>query len=48
VSETVHLKIKDIDSGRMPVHIQNAKGKKDRYAALPESIPDDLQNNYRA
>ena len=47
VSEIVNLKISDIDSGRMLVHIENAKGKKDRYVVLPSSILDDLRNYYR-
>ncbi|MDR0232098.1 MAG: site-specific integrase [Dysgonamonadaceae bacterium] len=48
VSEIVNLKITNIDSSRMMVHIENAKGKKDRYVNLPESILDDLRNYYRA
>ena len=48
VSEIVNLKIANIDSGRMLVHIENAKGKKDRYVTLPSSILDDLRNYYRA
>jgi len=48
VSEIVNLKITNIDSGRMLVHIEAAKGKKDRYVALPSSILDDLRNYYRA
>lgn len=44
VSEVVNLKLSDIDSSRMQVHIQQAKGKKDRYAILPESVVDDLRN----
>ena len=48
VSEIVNLKIIDIDSGRMLVHIEKAKGKKDRYVTLPASILDDLRNYYRA
>ena len=47
VSEIVNLKISDIDSGRMLVHIEAAKGKKDRYVVLPSSILDDLRNYYR-
>ena len=47
VSEIVNLKIVDIDSGRMLVHIEAAKGKKDRYVTLPSSILDDLRNYYR-
>ncbi len=47
VSEIVNLKISNIDSGRMMVHIESGKGKKDRYVALPEKILDDLRNYYR-
>jgi len=47
VSEIVNLKITNIDSGRMLVHIEAAKGKKDRYVTLPSSILDDLRNYYR-
>jgi len=47
VSEIVNLKITDIDSGRMLVHIENAKGKKDRYVPLPTSVLEDLRNYYR-
>ena len=47
VSEIVNLKITDIDSGRMLVHIEAAKGKKDRFVTLPSSILDDLRNYYR-
>jgi len=48
VSEIVNLKITHIDSGRMVVHIEAAKGKVDRYVTLPSSILDDLRNYYRA
>ena len=48
VSEIVNLKITDIDSGRMLVHIEAAKGKKDRYVTLPSSILKDLRSYYRA
>jgi site-specific recombinase XerD len=46
VSEIVNLKITNIDSKRMLVHIENAKGKKDRYVALPSSILDNLRKYY--
>ena len=46
VSEIVKLKISDIDSKRMLVHIENAKGKKDRYVPLPASVLDDLRKYY--
>ena len=48
VSEITNLKIVDIDSQRMLVHIEGAKGKKDRYVTLPSSVLDDLRNYYRA
>ena len=48
VSEIVNLKITDIDSKRMLVHIERAKGKQDRYVTLPSSILDDLRNYYRS
>lgn len=37
VSEIIQLKIADIDEHRMQVHIQSAKGKKDRYVNFPSS-----------
>lgn len=47
VSEVVNLKIMDIDSSRMLVHIVNSKGKKDRYVPLPTSILDELRDYYK-
>ena len=38
VSEVISLKIKDIDSNRMLVHIKNAKGNKDRIVPLPKKL----------
>lgn len=46
VSEIVNLKIHDIDSSRMQVHIVSAKGKKDRYVQLPQSILEELRAYY--
>lgn len=43
VSEIVQLKIEDIDTERLQVHIRSAKGKKDRYVNLPELVLDALQ-----
>lgn len=48
VSEIVGLKVKDIDGKRMKVHIQYAKGKKDRYVPLPHSIIGELRAYYRS
>jgi len=46
VSELVKIKLTDIDSSRMLVHIVGAKGKKDRYVPLPESILSELRLYY--
>lgn len=37
-SELRHLKVKDVDSNRMIIHIRNAKGKKDRQVPLTPSL----------
>ncbi len=47
VSEVVNLKITNIDSHRMLVHIQAAKGKKDRYVNLPNNVLELLRDYYR-
>ena len=43
VSEIVNIKIKDVDSKNMQVFITRAKGKKDRYVNLPETILEQLR-----
>jgi site-specific recombinase XerD len=43
VSEIVALKIRDIDSSRMQIRIENAKGKKDRYVNLSPVLLDVLR-----
>jgi site-specific recombinase XerD len=48
VSEIVNLKITNMDSRRMLVHIESAKGKRDRYVTLPSSILEDLRKYYRS
>ncbi|MDZ4824196.1 MAG: tyrosine-type recombinase/integrase [Flavobacteriales bacterium] len=47
VSEIVALKVKHIDSGNMQVLIEKAKGKKDRYANLPESLLEQLRQYFK-
>lgn len=47
VSEIAALKIGNIDSDRMLVHIQDAKGKKDRYVPLPHTILEELRTFYK-
>lgn len=44
VSEVAALKIKNIDSGRMQIFIENAKGKKDRYVTLSPVLLDILRS----
>jgi site-specific recombinase XerD len=43
VSEVCALKIANIDSGRMQIHIEGAKGKKDRYVNLSPVLLDILR-----
>jgi site-specific recombinase XerD len=43
VSEIAALKLKDIDSGRMQIKVENAKGKKDRYVNLSPVLLDILK-----
>ncbi len=43
VSEVAALKIKDIDSGRMQILVEQAKGKKDRYVTLSPVLLDILR-----
>ena len=43
VSEVINLKIKDVDSGRMQLFIEKAKGKKDRYVGLSILLLDVLR-----
>ncbi len=47
VSEIVNLKIKDIDSKRMMIHIHGAKGKKDRMVPLSKRLLDVLRLYFR-
>ncbi len=44
VSETVNLKVKDIDLAEFTVHIKQAKGKKDRITLFPEKLVADMKN----
>jgi site-specific recombinase XerD len=46
VSEVVNLKIEDIDSKRMLININNAKGRKDRIVKLSETLLETLRQYY--
>lgn len=47
VSEAIAMKLHDIDSDRMLIHIKNAKGKKDRYTLLSEKVLVLLREYYQ-
>lgn len=47
ISEIINLKIKDIDSERMMLHIKSAKGKKDREVILSERLLAELRSYYK-
>jgi site-specific recombinase XerD len=47
VSEIVNLKIIDVDSKSMQVIIEKAKGKKDRYVNLPQSLLQQLRSYFK-
>lgn len=46
-SELLDLKLTDIDSKRMLIHIRNAKNNKDRYSLLSEKVIKELRIYYR-
>lgn len=47
VSEIVNLKIEDIDSKRMLIHIKNAKGRKDRLVPLSSTVLSLLRDYWK-
>lgn len=47
IGEVISLKVSDIDSNRMLIHIRSAKGKKDRYTLLSKSFLDLLRAYYK-
>lgn len=47
LGELLNLKIKDIDSERMLIRVEDAKGNKDRYTILSPSLLLDLRRCYR-
>ncbi len=48
VSEIIHLKITDIDSKRMMIHLHGAKGKKDRMVPLSMILLETFRSYYLA
>jgi len=47
ISELVNLKIQDIDSKRMMIHVKGAKGKKDRMTLLSEKVLVQLRQYFK-
>lgn len=47
VSEVVRLRVRDLDSERMTIRIEQAKGAKDRYALLAPALIDALRAYYK-
>lgn len=45
--EGVQVQVRDIDSGRMLLHVRGGKGNKDRYVPLPEQTLDQLRGYWR-
>jgi len=47
VGEATRLKVKDIDSQRMQIRVEQGKGKKDRYTILSQSLLTELRNYWK-
>lgn len=47
IGESVSLKVSDIDSKRMLIHLRGAKGRKDRYTLLSEVALEQLRKYYK-
>lgn len=47
VLETTRLEVRDIDSGRMLLHVRGGKGHKDRYVPLPQRMLERLRDWWR-
>lgn len=47
ISEIVNLKVSDIDSKRMLIHVYQGKGRKDRHGLLSQALLDNLRDWWR-
>jgi len=47
LGELINLKISDIDSEAMKIHVREGKGKKDRYIMLSENVLNLLREYYK-
>lgn len=48
LGEALHIKVSDIDSERMTLHVRQAKGNKDRFVILPQLALDALRTYWRS
>lgn len=48
LNELLHLKLSDINSERMLVHVRNSKGNKDRVVMLAPALLEDLRSYFKA
>jgi len=46
-AELANLKLTDVDSSRMLIHIHDGKGRKDRYVVLSPNLLNELRQHYR-
>ena len=47
-AELAHLKVSDVDSQRMVIHVQGGKGRKDRDVMLSPNLLENLREHYRS
>ena len=47
ISEVIHLRVRDIDSGRMAIRVEGGKGGKDRYTVLSQRLLTELRGYWR-
>lgn len=48
ISEACRLRVEDIDSQRMVIHVKRGKGERDRYTLLPQRLLETLRAYWRA
>jgi integrase/recombinase XerD len=47
ISEVCNLHVRDIDSGRMVIHVRHGKGDRDRYTMLPQRLLETLRKYWK-
>lgn len=47
LSEVIHLRVRDIDSARMMIRVEQGKGRKDRYTILSPRLLDELRHYWK-